>query len=129
MLCHGGWLYKFTGRGRGPLHKRYFWLNIGNGKVLCAPSHQIKYSGTSPLRTLLYLNFSPYYRGFLNSEVILYTPVLYWDTEWCPDYRGFHISEVCNREIPLYLTDVCIWLQCAYMRAHTCYNMHRVTII
>jgi ankyrin repeat protein len=36
LLCHGGWLQKFTGKGRGPLHKRYFWLNIGNGKICWA---------------------------------------------------------------------------------------------
>ena len=60
------------------------------------------YSGTSLLRTLWDLKFSLYYRGFLNSEVILYTTVLHWDTEWCPYYRGFLISEVCNREVPLY---------------------------
>ena len=53
-------------------------------------------------------NFSPYYRGFLNLEVILYTSVLHWDTEWCPFCRGFHISEVCNREVPLYLVHVMV---------------------
>ena len=52
------------------------------------------YSRTSLLRTFWDLKFSPYYRGFLNSEVMSYTTVLHWDTEWCPYYRGFHISEV-----------------------------------
>ena len=48
------------------------------------------YSGTSLLGTLWDLKFSPYYRGFLNSEDAQYTTVLHWDTEWCPYYRGFH---------------------------------------
>ena len=61
-----------------------------------------KYSGTSLLKTLWDFDFSPYYRGFLNSEVIQYTTVLHWDTEWCPYYRGFCNSEICNREVPLY---------------------------
>ena len=86
----------------------------------------------------------PYYRGFLNSEVILqyytgtqncvlitevssiqrsycsttlghrivsllqrfpqfrgHTAVLDLDTEWCPYYRGFHISEVFNGKVPV----------------------------
>ena len=59
------------------------------------------YSETSLSRPLWELNFSPYYRGVLNTEVVLYTSVLHWDTEWCPYYRGFHILEVCNREVPL----------------------------
>ena len=63
----------------------------------------LQYSETSPLKTLCDLTFSPYYRGFLNSEVIEYTTVLHWDTEWCPHHRGFHNSEVCNREVPLYV--------------------------
>ena len=66
----------------------------------------MEYSGTSLLRTLWDLDFSPYYRGFLNPEVILYTTVLHWDTEWCPYYRGFHISEVCNREVPVDTYDI-----------------------
>ena len=33
--------------------------------------------------------------------------LLYWDTEWCPYYRGFCNSEVCNREVPLYVLVVC----------------------
>ena len=51
-----------------------------------------KYSGTSLLRTLCDLNFSPYYRDVLNLEVIQYTIVLHWDTEWCPYYRGSSIQ-------------------------------------
>ena len=37
-------------------------------------------SGTSLFRTLWDLKISPYYRVFLNSEVIIYTTVLDWDT-------------------------------------------------
>ena len=59
----------------------------------------VVYKMTSVIRTY---NGGPYYRGVLNSEVIQYTTVLHWDIEWCPYYRGFHISEVCNREVPLY---------------------------
>ena len=36
-------------------------------KFSCVQNY--KYSGTSPLRTLWDLDFSPYYRGVLNSEV------------------------------------------------------------
>ena len=57
------------------------------------PSQQ-GYGGTSLFGTLWDLEFSPYYRGVLNSEVIQYTTVLHWDTEWCPYYRGFCYSEV-----------------------------------
>ena len=60
------------------------------------------YSGTSLLGTLWDLDFSPYYRGVLNSEVSQCTTVLHWDIEWCPYYRGFCYLEVCNREVPLY---------------------------
>ena len=28
--------------------------------------------------------------------------MLHLETEWCPYYRGFYISEVCNREAPVY---------------------------
>ena len=31
------------------------------------------------------------------------TVTLHWDKEWCPYYRGFCNSEVCNREVPLYI--------------------------
>ena len=24
-----------------------------------------------------------------------------WDTEWCPWYRGFHISEICHTDVPV----------------------------
>ena len=70
----------------------------------------IVYSGTSPLGTLRDLDFCPYYRGFLNSEVTQYTTVLHQDTEWCPYYRGFFYSEVCIREVPL----------CTYIHMYLC---------
>ena len=63
----------------------------------------VDYNGTSLLRTLLNLDFSPYYRG-INSVVTQYTAVLHWDTEGCPYYRDFCNSEVYNREVPLYST-------------------------
>ena len=47
------------------------------------------------LGTLCDVNFSPYHRGFLNSEVKYNT-----DTEWCPHHRRVHSSEVCNRGFP-----------------------------
>ena len=79
--------------------KKYICVHACLYACVCT---NLKYTGTSLLGTLWYLNFSPYYRGFHNSEVILYITVLHWDKEWCPYYRGFHISEVCNREVPLY---------------------------
>ena len=39
------------------------------------------YSGTSLLGTHWDIDFSPYYRGSLNLEVIQYTTVLHWDTD------------------------------------------------
>ena len=48
----------------------------------------VLYSGSSLLRTLWDFKFSPYYRCFLNSEVIRYTTILHRDIEWCPYYRG-----------------------------------------
>ena len=40
----------------------------------------VVYSGISLLRTLWDLKISPYYGGFLNSEITQYTTVLHWDT-------------------------------------------------
>ena len=61
--------------------------------------HQV-FSGTSLLRTLWHLDFSPYYRGFLNSEVT-FTPQYYTETQ-----NGVHITEaftgVSNRSH-------CVW--------------------
>ena len=64
----------------------------------CVPRVQWNLS----IKDTLGSDYSPYYRGILNSEVTQYTTVLHWDTEWCPCYRGFCNSEVCNREAPLY---------------------------
>ena len=64
----------------------------------------IVYSGTSLLRTTWDLHYMsllkrcPQFRGHF-----IYITVLHWDTEWCPRYRGFPNSEVCNREVLLYL--------------------------
>ena len=80
---------------------------------------QYVYRGTSLLRTLWDLNFSPYYGGVLNSEVNLYTAILHYDTEWCPYYRGFCNSEVCNSEVPLYMY-VCIYVLVYFVLSLQC---------
>ena len=92
------------------------------------------YSGTSLLRTLWDFNFSLYYRGILNSEVILMHYSIHWDTEWCPYYRGSLNSEVCNREVPLYVcyAYLCVstYCTCTYIYhawlVHTCVHVLHV---
>ena len=55
VIWHGEWgTYTHT-------HEYYVYRNVY--------VHKLLYSGTSLLRTLLNPNFSPYYRGVLNSEV------------------------------------------------------------
>ena len=81
------------------------------------------YSGTSLIRTLWDLDFSPYYRGVLNSEVIWYITVLHWDTEWRPYYRGF-----CYSEVPLYICELaicsCGTCVCTYVYTHPVYHTY-----
>ena len=61
----------------GTSHKIHVYVVVNNIALVI---RIYVYSGTFIKDTLDH-NFSPYYRGFLNLEVILYTSVLHWDTE------------------------------------------------